>query len=549
MEINNQSTERNKGPNSNNFEEEIIDYIHNMEEENLMEILSKRKLPIWDYRDKENKNSTLLNISTYKKSFNITKLLIDYCKNNNSEMLEKFINLSNDDGITPLHYSSFKGDVPIIKLLIENGADIKKKTNNKLNVIHYCAQGNKPNALMYFYLKLRENNNNIKKEYEIFKEKDNAGSTPLHWAVYSGAEDFLLYLLNIDIFDSEEEKINYINQLDDQGYSALLLSVSSKSVRILMKLLQNGADTSVVNKKGQTALQVAIKKKQTEMIQILRNSESCQFCNVKAPVKQIKKSSKNIICVFTFQFVATIIFFISCIPLLLFFYDNIYTLVVLYIYIFLLFLFFLIYIILLIKDPGLKRKKGLDELQELINKNIDLTYYCYKCYVLKTPSLKHCIICDSCYERFDHHCYWINKCVAKRNFSLFILFLVETALYLIFALAINILSLIKIKSVNNFDVDEFSNKYNYFDLDYFKDICQFLFKDRFILHLTLNILLIVIILSFLIPEFLLLILHINVIASNYRERKNRINPSIFSANTIMTEDNTSLLISNKASKD
>jgi hypothetical protein len=402
---------------------------------------------------------------------------------------------------------------------------------------------------MYFYLKLRENNNNIKKEYEIFKEKDNAGSTPLHWAVYSGAEDILLYLLNIDIFDSEEEKINYINQLDDQGYSALHLSVTSKSVRILMKLLQNGADTSIVNKKGQTPLQVAIKKKQNEMIQILRNSESCQFCNIKAPVKQIKKSSKNIICVFFFQIVATIIFFISCIPLLIYFYDNIYTFVVLYIYIFLLFLFFLIYIILLIKDPGLKRKKGLDELQELINKNDDLTNYCYKCYVLKTPSLKHCIICDRCYERFDHHCYWINKCVAKRNFVLFIIFLVETALYLIFALAINILSLIKIKSVNNFDVDKFSNKYNYFNLEYFKDVCKFLFKDRFILHLTLNILLIVIILSFLIPEFLLLILHINVIASDYRERKNRINPSIFSANTIMTEDNTSLLISNKASKD
>ena len=42
-------------------------------------MLSKKKLPIWDYKSKENKNSSALNISVYKKSFIITKLLIDYC--------------------------------------------------------------------------------------------------------------------------------------------------------------------------------------------------------------------------------------------------------------------------------------------------------------------------------------------------------------------------------------------------------------------------------------------------------------------------------------
>ena len=334
---------------NNNYEEEIFDSIDSEDEENIKDILSKRKLPIWDYRDKENKNSTVLNISVYKKSFNITKLLIEYCKNNNSSKLEEFLNASNDDGLTPLHYASFKGEISIVKLLIENGANIKQKTTNGLNVIHYCSQGNKVNILIYFYLKLREKTNNVKKEYELFKEKDKAGSSPLHWAVYSGSEDILLYLLNLDIFDSEEEKRNFINGKDSQKYTPLHLSVASKSVRILMHLLQNGADTSIVNKKRQTPLQFAIYKKQNEMIQILRNSESCQFCNVKAPVKQIKKSRKNIICVFFFQILASFILFTSTIPIMIYNYVNLSSLVLFYIYDFLLFLFFSIYIILLIK--------------------------------------------------------------------------------------------------------------------------------------------------------------------------------------------------------
>ena len=136
---------------------------------------------------------------------------------------------------------------------MENGADINKITKRKLNVIHYSAQGNKPNSLMYFYIKLKEKNENDNK-YKLIKDIDGGGSTSLHWAVYSLAEDFLLYLINLDIFDSEKEKYNFINQLDNDGNSALHLSVSSKSSRIALRLLQNGADSLLINKKGETPL-------------------------------------------------------------------------------------------------------------------------------------------------------------------------------------------------------------------------------------------------------------------------------------------------------
>ena len=130
--------------------------------------------------------------------------------------------------------------------------------------------------------------------------------------------------------------------------------------------------------------------------------------------------------------------------------------------------------------------------------------------------MKHCIICNRCYEGFDHHCYWINKCVAKRNYNLFIFFLFETTFYLEITLAINILGLMKINSINSFDIEDFCNKFNYFNSNAFMDCCNFLYKDKFLFHLILNILLICIIFSFLIPETLLLIIHINVCCFNYR---------------------------------
>ena len=527
-------------------EDELFDYIYNLEVENVKDMLSKKSLPIWEYKSKENHNSSVLNIAVYKKSLIITEILIDYCKKNNIEKLKEFVNAANDQCVAPLHYASFRGEVSIIKLLIENGAEINIVTKRKLNVIHYSAQGNKPNVLMYFYLQLKSRNENDK--YKLITDKDGGGSTPLHWAVYSVAEDLLLYLINLDIFDSEEKKMEFINQLDNDGNSALHLSVSSKSSRIAMKLLQNGAKSSLANEKGETPLQLAINKKQFEIIKILENNQSCQFCNFKAPVKQIKKSPNNIICVFSFQIISILIIFVSILPIFFNKNNNLLGNLLFYIYFALLVLFFIIYIFLLVRDPGLQKKNNLDFLENLINKNIDLTKYCYKCFIKKTRTSKHCIVCDRCYEKFDHHCYWINKCVAKNNFPIFLFFLFETTLYLTITLVINILSLININAVNNenFITDSCKKK----SWNFFSFACKQLFsiKGKFIIHLILNILLILLILSFLIPEFLLLILHIKVFCSNYKEEKYRNTASSFSTTSLINEDDNSLLLSNSSSK-
>ena len=60
-------------------EEEFFEHIDNEDNVKINEFLSKNK-EIWKYKNKDNDDSNVLHISVYKKLFEITKLLINYCK-------------------------------------------------------------------------------------------------------------------------------------------------------------------------------------------------------------------------------------------------------------------------------------------------------------------------------------------------------------------------------------------------------------------------------------------------------------------------------------
>jgi palmitoyltransferase len=66
---------------------------------------------------------------------------------------------------------------------------------------------------------------------------------------------------------------------------------------------------------------------------------------------------------------------------------------------------------------------------------------CPDCEVIRTPRSKHCAICNRCVERFDHHCPWLNNCVAQNNHNPYLVFIMSllTVLLLILASAVMML--------------------------------------------------------------------------------------------------------------
>ena len=59
------------------------------------------------------------------------------------------------------------------------------------------------------------------------EEPDKDGSTPLHWAVFSGSENCVRFLLSC---------VDNINIKDKLGYTPLHISVFSAKIRIIKKL-------------------------------------------------------------------------------------------------------------------------------------------------------------------------------------------------------------------------------------------------------------------------------------------------------------------------
>lgn len=76
---------------------------------------------------------------------------------------------------------------------------------------------------------------------------------------------------------------------------------------------------------------------------------------------------------------------------------------------------------LCVMDPGHIKNEGIEFLKLL--ESFDAQSLCPECEIIRTARSRHCIICNRCIERYDHHCPWINNCVGLKNHNLFVTYL------------------------------------------------------------------------------------------------------------------------------
>ncbi len=191
------------------------------------------------------------------------------------------------------------------------------------------------------------------------------------------------------------------------------------------------------------------------MYEMLSQSKSgCNMCVITTPLKKLEKRSFNIWFFFIIHLLIEISVLVFFFPITNFIEIDSNNMYVLSLYLFVLFALLAVYIFLIFSDPGILKKK--EKLSLNLEKDI-LFSFCPFCKIKKTQLSKHCIICNACVDGFDHHCYWVNNCIGKKNYTLFLLFLFLVLLNISLNIGISILG-------NNSINKAFSNHYQRSDI-------------------------------------------------------------------------------------
>ena len=389
----------------------------------LSDYILDKKNEIW--KIKKGDDITLLHSACVSDNFKLVKLIIESTKKrlnlisenslsqeekiNNENIFKDFINAKTEtEHLTALHYASFRGNIKIIKILIQNFANVQALTYNGLNMLHKGAQGNSPNSIIYF-----------NKKYNIdIASTNNDNLNAMHFAAISGMDNSIIYLLNMGLNP---------NLQDINGNTPLHYAVKYGQNRIIKKLLLNGADKNILNKNKVSPAMLA--RENPELSDIFSKKGICQKLFFKPDInKKSKFSNINMLLFIILHFTVIFLTFIMLMP----YFDNTYFSIL---YLVISLLLFILFFILAFSDPGTLTNNKYKDALDIIEQGEMLEYYCPKCLIKMDFRTKHCVICEKCVDDFDHHCFWVGNCIGKKNFSLFFDFLV----YVIFNTLFNFL--------------------------------------------------------------------------------------------------------------
>ena len=405
--------EQNKTTVQNIKIEDVFQSLEARDEDKIREYFSDPESKVWQLKD--DNGYTILHKAVFNGDIVMTNVILEELRKRlgmrSKDSMAKFIDEKNNEGLTALHYAAYKGNITILKRLVESGASVDAVTNLGKNVMHMAAEGNQPSMMIYL----------ITQEHQSTQIVDENGSTPLHWACYAGAEDSVNFLLNLSAD---------INAQDKENLTPLHLAVLGGKDKIVIKLLQKNADKNIPNKKGETPYDLAVKKNFGVIMDLLGEDEDYNpLCTLDTPKSYIAPSDvykKFIILMIVIPEVVNYLFILPYLD------GYIETYVSLPAFI----LSLISYFIFIMRNPGYKKNDQLESesqgkypLFNKINEGVDVRNFCPKCFIKRTPSIKHCFICDKCVENFSHHCFWINKCIGKKNRIFYFIFVLLSLIY------------------------------------------------------------------------------------------------------------------------
>lgn len=197
------------------------------------------------------------------KMSNVSYLMIA-CENNNKEIIELLIkkgaNINDVDhnNRTALHEACKKGNLEVVKILIENGANIHIEEESGKTAVTFATEIVQPESLEIIKY-LKDKGANL-----LVKDKNN--NNLLH-KVIGVQKDIKETIKIIKYLISEKIELNEQNTIGNTPLiNAILLT---KNIEIVKILIENGADIKIENGSNKKAIDLAIRKKSHEILDVL----------------------------------------------------------------------------------------------------------------------------------------------------------------------------------------------------------------------------------------------------------------------------------------
>ncbi|KAJ8026830.1 Transient receptor potential cation channel subfamily A member 1-like [Holothuria leucospilota] len=201
------------------------------------------------------------------------------------------VNELDDNNLAPLHYAARYNHLEIAKLLVENGADVRRQGEDNVTPLHYAARFRKSRfqqessgvidendsggSYLNIYLSSRgllqalEGPPNRDASIIFYLEsigadvnsKDIYGLTPLHFAAIRGNDVAALELLHCRGIQ--------IEAVDEQIMTPLHLACTHGSTEIVAMLIRNGAAIRCKDEQDNTPLHLACLEGHTEIVKLL----------------------------------------------------------------------------------------------------------------------------------------------------------------------------------------------------------------------------------------------------------------------------------------
>ena len=404
---------------------EIITYI-NQNNLNCLEILDKsRATLLHSYCVQQKYFHLKIYILTIEKILNDTNKLNEYLLKEDVTKINIF------------ESASELGDIEIFKILskyLENNESILTALINKEknNIFHISARENQILSLLFFYEFYKDNPS-------VLNNRNKSQWTPLIMACYRGNYEYVNFLINLGADYSI---------VDKNGKSALFYAVESFNYRLIKYLILIGIDKNMKDNNNKKAIELSNDKNVHDLLgdkSLFQTMFKCQiqYKSLKGQkthlyylillffliviqsliIILINSSDKTDECIQDFDsnnFTAEFVSFIICISFEIF-------------GIFYYYFFQCKFNKNLAMRNYQNRQVKLYELY-LSNKNI-----CAKCKHIMHKNTRHCIACDRCIENWDHHCFYLNACINNKNKKYFKFFMIQLSFIIIVNMILSIL--------------------------------------------------------------------------------------------------------------